>query len=92
VQHQGNASREERGAVSPRNFRGELFGKVPGNRREIHAGLFKDPPFLHDACSATSAAFSGPEVFSKLRSVQFFKAAADPILKASEELFCPFTP
>jgi hypothetical protein len=92
VQHERNASREERGAVSSRNFRGELFGKVPGNRREIHAGLFKDSAFFHDACSASASALSGPEVFSKLRSVQFFKAAADPILKASEELLCPFTP
>jgi hypothetical protein len=73
------------------NLGGEFFGKGPGNRRKIHAGLFKDPAFSMTRVRPPPA-LSGPEVFSKLRSVQFFKAAADPILKASEELFCPFTP
>ena len=92
VQHQRNAGREKRGAVSPGNPGCEFFGKASGNRREIYAGLFKDPAFLHNACAASSAAFSGPDVFSKLRSVQFFKAAADSILKSSEELLSSFTP
>src|SRR6185436_3167952 len=92
MQNKPNTGCKKLRTIAAGNLRCKFLGKVPCNTGKIHPRLFKDTAFLHDARSATASAFPGPEVFSKFRSIQFLKPAADPILKAFEELFRSLAP
>lgn len=92
MQNQRHAGSEECSTRSPGNLCREFLGQVARNRRKVDAGFFEESAGLHDACSATAAALTRPDVLSETRSVGGLETAADAILQAFEVILSALSP